>query len=97
MNDSLEGLSQERIYYLARIGAIFERLLNIKNLHNAEYVAIINAGFTAKLLGELGETNERIEEIMRRSLLPDRHSFDSWLPDRGDKREGESGADGGQE
>ncbi|GLI07618.1 hypothetical protein YDYSG_36480 [Paenibacillus tyrfis] len=36
----LVGESQERILYLARIGAIFERLYGIKDLHDAEYRAM---------------------------------------------------------
>ncbi|WP_258959367.1 hypothetical protein [Paenibacillus tyrfis] len=76
--DSLAGMSEERIRYLARIGAIFERLYKIKDLHDAEYRAIVSAGFTAKVLGELGESNERIEEVMRACLLPDRSSWSSW-------------------
>ena len=82
-NDSLAGLSAERIHYLARIGAIFERLHTIKDLHDAEYRAMVSAGFTAKMLGELGESNERIEEVMRACLLPDRSSWRYWeLSDR---------------
>lgn len=77
-SDSLAGFSEERIRYLARIGAIFERLYKIKDLHDAEYRATISAGFTAKVLGELGESNERIEEVMRACLLPDRSSWSSW-------------------
>jgi len=34
--------------------------------------------FTEKVLGELGESNERIEEVMRACLLPDRSSWSSW-------------------
>ncbi|MFB6367724.1 hypothetical protein ACFCP7_27555 [Paenibacillus elgii] len=77
-SDSLAGLDEERIRYLARIGAIFERLYKIKDLHDAEYRATISAGFTAKVLGELGESNERIEEVMRACLLPDRSSWSGW-------------------
>ncbi|MCR8636956.1 hypothetical protein [Paenibacillus radicis (ex Xue et al. 2023)] len=75
-SDSLDGLSEERIHYLARIGAIFERLYTIKDLHDAEYRAMVNASFTAKMLGEIGESNERIEEVMRACLLPDRNSWE---------------------
>lgn len=77
-SDSLAGLDEERIRYLARIGVIFERLHKIKDLHDAEYRATISAGFTAKVLGELGESNERIKEVMRARLLPDRNSWSSW-------------------
>lgn len=76
--DSLAGMSEERIRYLARIGAIFERLYRIKDLQDAEYRAIVSAGFTAKILGDIGESNEQIEEAMRARLLPDRSSWSSW-------------------
>lgn len=77
-SDSLIGLSEERIRYLARIGVIFDRLYKIKDLHDAEYRATISAGFTAKLLGDVGESNEKIEDVMRTCLLPDRSSWSSW-------------------
>ncbi|NRF95786.1 hypothetical protein HQN89_33710 [Paenibacillus frigoriresistens] len=77
-SDALTGLSEERIHYLARIGAIFERLYKLKDLHDAEYRAIVSAGLTAKIMNDLGESNERIEEIMRACLLPDRSSWSSW-------------------
>ncbi|WP_029192035.1 hypothetical protein [Paenibacillus elgii] len=50
----LVGESQER----ARIGAIFERLYGIKDLHDAVYRASSGAGFAARRLAELGYTDE---------------------------------------
>ncbi|MGX4585676.1 hypothetical protein [Paenibacillus chitinolyticus] len=77
-SDILDGLNEERIHYLARIGAIFERLHKIKDFHDAEYRAIVSAGFTAEILDDLGENNERIEEVMRSCLFPDRSSWNNW-------------------
>ncbi|MCM3270651.1 hypothetical protein [Paenibacillus elgii] len=65
----LDGESEERILYLARIGAIFERLYGIKDLHDAESRARVNAGVTAKMLAELGYSSEQIETILRERLL----------------------------
>ncbi|NEN85599.1 hypothetical protein [Paenibacillus elgii] len=65
----LDGESEERILYLARIGAIFERLYGIKDLHDAESRARVNAGVTAKMLAELGYSSEQIETVLRERLL----------------------------
>lgn len=65
----LAGESEERIKYLARIGAIFERLYGIKDLHDAEFRATTNAGVTAKMLSESGYSSERIEKLLRERLF----------------------------
>ncbi|XOK60974.1 hypothetical protein ACJ7K1_31545 [Paenibacillus elgii] len=65
----LAGESEERILYLARIGAIFERLYGIKDIHDAESRAMANAGVTAKMLAELGYSSEQIETVLRERLL----------------------------
>nr|WP_204343707.1 hypothetical protein [Paenibacillus elgii] len=65
----MDGESEERILYLARIGAIFERLYGIKDLHDAESRARVNAGVTAKMLAELGYSSEQIETVLRERLL----------------------------
>ncbi|MDO3677379.1 hypothetical protein [Paenibacillus ehimensis] len=65
----LAGESEERIRYLAKIGAIFERLYGIKDLHDAEFRATTNAGGTAKMLSELGYNNERIEYLFVRAPI----------------------------
>lgn len=78
-NYLLAGASEERILYLARIGAIFERLYHIQDLHDAEYRAMTNAGFTAKLLAEVGQNNPEIERAVGERLLPDRRSWRAWL------------------
>ncbi|MCP1312131.1 hypothetical protein [Paenibacillus tyrfis] len=65
----LAGESEERIRYLAKIGAIFERLYGIKNLHDAEFRATTNAGVTAKMLSELGYSSEHIEKLLRERLF----------------------------
>ncbi|KZE78191.1 hypothetical protein AV654_19645 [Paenibacillus elgii] len=65
----LVGESQERILYLARIGAIFERLYGIKDLHDAEYRAMTSAGVTAQMLSELGYSSEHIEKLLRERLF----------------------------
>lgn len=65
----LVGESEERIRYLARIGAIFERLYGIKDLHDAEYRATMNAGVTAQMLSELGYSSEHIQKLLRERLF----------------------------
>ncbi|MEC0211709.1 hypothetical protein [Paenibacillus ehimensis] len=63
----LVGESQERILYLARIGAIFERLYGIKDLHDAVYRASTGAG--ARRLAEIGYTDEQVENLLRERLF----------------------------
>lgn len=65
----LAGESEERILYLARIGAIFERLYGIKDLRDAESRAMASAGVTAKMLAEFGYSSEQIETVLRERLL----------------------------
>ncbi|WP_253947936.1 hypothetical protein [Paenibacillus ehimensis] len=65
----LAGESEERILYLARIGAIFERLYGLKDLNDAESRAMANAGITAKMLAELGYSSEQIETVLRERLF----------------------------
>ncbi|WP_163860389.1 hypothetical protein [Paenibacillus elgii] len=65
----LAGESEERIRYLAKIGAIFERLYGIKDLHDAEYRATMNAGVTAQMLSELGYSSEHIQNLLRERLF----------------------------
>ncbi|SCW67383.1 hypothetical protein SAMN04487970_102710 [Paenibacillus tianmuensis] len=65
----LDGESQERIFYLARIGLIFERLYGIKDLHDAVYRASTGAGFAARRLAEFGYTDEKVEELLRERLF----------------------------
>ncbi|MCP1311343.1 hypothetical protein [Paenibacillus tyrfis] len=54
---------------IARIGAIFERLYGIKDLHDAVYRASTGAGFAARRLAELGYSEEQIEKILRERLF----------------------------
>ncbi|KEQ23547.1 hypothetical protein [Paenibacillus tyrfis] len=63
------GESQDRIIYLTRIGAIFEKLYGIKDLHDAEYRASTGGGFAARRLAELGYSNEEIEKLLRERLF----------------------------
>ncbi|MFB6367734.1 hypothetical protein ACFCP7_27605 [Paenibacillus elgii] len=65
----LTGESDERIHYLAQIGAIFERLYGVKDLHDAVYRATTGAGVTAKMLAELGYSGEQIEKLLRERLF----------------------------
>ncbi|WP_163858974.1 hypothetical protein [Paenibacillus elgii] len=65
----LVGESQERILYLARIGAIFEKLYGIKDLHDAVYRASSGAGFAAQRLAELGYTDEEVEKLLRERMF----------------------------
>lgn len=65
----LAGESEERIRYLAKIGAIFERFYKIQDLHDAEYRATTSAGVTAKMLSEMGYSSERIEKLLRERLF----------------------------
>ncbi|MCP3776757.1 hypothetical protein NLX71_26340 [Paenibacillus sp. MZ04-78.2] len=69
MMQLLDGESQERIFYLVRIGMIFERLYSIKDLHDAVYRATTGAGVTAKMLAELGYSGEQIEKLLRERLF----------------------------
>ncbi|MCP3776588.1 hypothetical protein NLX71_25415 [Paenibacillus sp. MZ04-78.2] len=61
--------SEERIRYLAQIGAIFERLYGIKDLHDAVYRASSGAGFAARRLAKLGYSDEKVEELLRERLF----------------------------
>ncbi|WP_245719715.1 hypothetical protein [Paenibacillus tianmuensis] len=65
----LAGESDERIRYLAQIGAIFERLYGIKDLHDAVCRTSSGAGFAARRLAELGYTDEKVEELLRERLF----------------------------
>ncbi|MCP1306107.1 hypothetical protein [Paenibacillus tyrfis] len=65
----LVGESQERIQYLARIGAIYEKLYGIKDLHDAVYRASSGAGFVHRRLAKLGYTEEQIEKLLRERLF----------------------------
>ena len=65
----LDGESQERIQYLARIGAIYEKLYGIKDLHDAVYRASSGAGFAARRLAELGYTDEEVEKLLRERMF----------------------------
>ncbi|GAA8910146.1 hypothetical protein HpSIM50_14910 [Helicobacter pylori] len=65
----LVGESQERIVYLARIGAIFEKLYGIKNLDDAVYRASSGAGFAARKLAELGYSEDQVEKLLRERLF----------------------------
>ncbi|KZE75043.1 hypothetical protein AV654_27200 [Paenibacillus elgii] len=65
----LVGESEERIVYLARIGAIFEKLYGIKDLHDAVYRASSGAGFAARRLAELGHTEEEVEKLLRERMF----------------------------
>ncbi|MCP3776573.1 hypothetical protein NLX71_25340 [Paenibacillus sp. MZ04-78.2] len=65
----LDGESQERIFFLARIGVIFERLYGIKDLHDAIYRASTGAGFAARRLAEFGYSDEQIEKLLRERLF----------------------------
>ncbi|WP_088833838.1 hypothetical protein [Paenibacillus tyrfis] len=65
----LVGESEERIRYLARIGAIFEQLYGVKDLHDAVYRATTGAGFAARRLAELGYSSEQIEKLLRERLF----------------------------
>ncbi|WP_029192078.1 hypothetical protein [Paenibacillus elgii] len=61
----LVGESQERVQYLAQVGAIFEKLYGIKDLDDAVYRASSGAGFAAQRLAELGYTDEEVEKLLR--------------------------------
>ncbi len=65
----LVGESQERIQYLARIGAIFEKLYGIKDLDDAVYRASSGAGFAARILAELGYSDEEVEKLLRKRMF----------------------------